>query len=292
MNKNILEMMNIKDFAEFKSLTGLNSPSKIESLSGIYIIKAGTKHYPDGFSYDAGKTPHWEWLAVLDGEMEILWCGRKTKIRAGDCYLMPPDIFLKAVPKDCSPLLTWIEFTGPSADEIVKCLNYDLSIISFAKYDLNTLKCSLAISKLLHERPAGYSFSVHSTFWRFLGYLHKENVSANGDISSGISALLEHIDENFRLNLTIEQMAEIAQMKLETFRKRFTAEIGMPPLQYLQKRKVAYSKELMADSTLKIKEISMMSGLKDPYYFSRLFKQFEGVSPEIFRKSFYPEFFN
>jgi len=90
----------------------------------------------------------------------------------------------------------------------------------------------------------------------------------------------------------LPQMAGIARMPVETFRKRFTAETGMPPAQYAMKKKVMYSKELLVNRQLTIKEVSNLVGIDDPYYYSRVFKKSEGVSPDLFRKSFYPELFD
>jgi len=38
------------------------------------------------------------------------------------------------------------------------------------------------------------------------------------------------------------------------------------------------------DTSKPIKQIAYETGFGDPYYFSRLFKQYEGLSPMIFRK--------
>ncbi len=42
--------------------------------------------------------------------------------------------------------------------------------------------------------------------------------------------------------------------------------------------------ELMSDDTLTVAEVSYMVGYDDPYYFSKSFKSFYGVSPTQYRK--------
>jgi AraC-like DNA-binding protein len=45
------------------------------------------------------------------------------------------------------------------------------------------------------------------------------------------------------------------------------------------------SKKKLIDTDLSIKEIAFLSGFSDPYYFSKFFKKYTGVSPRLFRKS-------
>ena len=45
------------------------------------------------------------------------------------------------------------------------------------------------------------------------------------------------------------------------------------------------AKELIKSSNLSFKEISYKLGLVNPYYFSRLFKQKEGITPSKYRSN-------
>ena len=49
--------------------------------------------------------------------------------------------------------------------------------------------------------------------------------------------------------------------------------------------KVLKAKELLADETLSIDAIAEMVGYKDYFYFTKVFKKTEGISPSKYRKS-------
>ena len=65
------------------------------------------------------------------------------------------------------------------------------------------------------------------------------------------------------------------------FRKLFRDEVGMPPLEYMNNRKLDYAKELFRlwKDRLSIAEVAHTCGFRDEYYFSRYFKKHEGKTP-------------
>jgi len=79
------------------------------------------------------------------------------------------------------------------------------------------------------------------------------------------------------------KFAESEKVGFETFRKDFARETGVSPNNYLISVKISRAMELLLDPSLTIKEIASRLGFRDQYYFSRLFKSREGISPELYR---------
>ena len=50
-------------------------------------------------------------------------------------------------------------------------------------------------------------------------------------------------------------------------------------IDYVNHAKIEYAKEMLDEGTLKIYEISDKLGYESAFYFSRVFKKVEGVSP-------------
>lgn len=65
------------------------------------------------------------------------------------------------------------------------------------------------------------------------------------------------------------------------FRKLFKASTGFAPIVYFNRMRVDYAKMLLSqsDGQRPIKEIAAAAGFSDPYYFSRVFKDYTGCSP-------------
>lgn len=66
------------------------------------------------------------------------------------------------------------------------------------------------------------------------------------------------------------------------FRKLFKAHTGYTPVNYLNHLRIEHAKRQIQlyHNIRTIKEIALQSGFYDPYYFSRVFKKHEGISPQ------------
>jgi ABC-type sugar transport system ATPase subunit len=84
-------------------------------------------------------------------------------------------------------------------------------------------------------------------------------------------------------DVDLHGIAESLFMSYDNFRRRFKAQIGLSPNRYIQKMKVEKAKELLLFTDLEVKEIAEQVGFADPYYFSRVFKEWEKKSPLRFR---------
>lgn len=68
--------------------------------------------------------------------------------------------------------------------------------------------------------------------------------------------------------------------------KIFKELMGDSPINYLIKIRLSKAKELLKKEKLPIKVIAKMVGYNDPYYFSKHFKKFYGVSPAKFKNTY------
>ena len=65
------------------------------------------------------------------------------------------------------------------------------------------------------------------------------------------------------------------------FRKLFRDETGLPPLEFLNNRRLDYAKDLFSrrQGELSVAEVAHRCGFRDEYYFARYFKDREGMTP-------------
>ena len=68
------------------------------------------------------------------------------------------------------------------------------------------------------------------------------------------------------------------------FRRIFKASYGRPPQQQLLRVRIDCAKQLLLYSGESIRAVSLLSGFRDPYYFSRMFRQLEGCAPTDFAR--------
>ena len=70
-------------------------------------------------------------------------------------------------------------------------------------------------------------------------------------------------------------------------RRLFKQKMGCTPVEHLTNLRIGYAKKRMEDKemqTASVSQIALMSGFRDPCYFSRVFKKKTGVSPAEYMK--------
>lgn len=73
-------------------------------------------------------------------------------------------------------------------------------------------------------------------------------------------------------------------MSPATLRRKFLAATGLPPKAFQLRLRVDRAKEMLALTATGIEAIANQIGFDDPFYFSRIFAQREGISPRAFRE--------
>lgn len=96
--------------------------------------------------------------------------------------------------------------------------------------------------------------------------------------------LHEVMEENFRYNLGMEDLAKIALRSLPTFKREFKDTFHTTPGKWLLQRRLKNANLLLQTTTMSVNEIAMESGFENNTHFSRVFKEEFGKSPFLFRK--------
>jgi AraC-like DNA-binding protein len=106
-------------------------------------------------------------------------------------------------------------------------------------------------------------------------------VSSDAHWLSRAKALLE---ADLRRDLDPDALQRRMGVPYDSFRRRFTRLVGMPPARYRAKRLIDRACELMQLGVMTNKQIAAELGFCDEFHFSRRFKQLVGCSPRDFRR--------
>src|SRR6516165_4904738 len=99
-----------------------------------------------------------------------------------------------------------------------------------------------------------------------------------------LRAVVEYIEEHLDAGLTLEQMAAAAHLSVYHFARQFKAATGLPPHQYVIRRRVERARQLLqAGTDLSLAEVAACTGFSDQSQFTHHFKRLVGVTPGQFR---------
>lgn len=103
--------------------------------------------------------------------------------------------------------------------------------------------------------------------------------------NSLISKAVDFIKENYRKEITLEDVSKEVNISPHYFSRLFKDEMGENFIDYLTTLRINTAKEIMKSSLMSVKEICYEIGYGDPNYFSRIFKKAVGVTPTEYRDS-------
>ena len=140
------------------------------------------------------------------------------------------------------------------------------------------------------EALPGYEEICRSLLDVILVRLERQRDLSFSDESAGPRSSREfelvrrYIDNHFKENLTLDQLAQLAHLNKYYLAHTFRAEFGTSPINYLISRRVEESRFLLRETDHTLSLIAQMLGFSSLSYFSQCFRRVEGVSPMEYRK--------
>lgn len=129
------------------------------------------------------------------------------------------------------------------------------------------------------------SAQLQQLLWAMLASHSGQPVAMDAVLSHEIARVVDAMRKNqYRDSFSLAEMAAISRMPVETFRKRFVSEVGMPPQSYQLFCKMERAKTLLKNGST-VRQAGIEVGMSDPYHFSKTFKNIVGMSPSAFSKT-------
>lgn len=101
---------------------------------------------------------------------------------------------------------------------------------------------------------------------------------------SQIEAAVTYINENYKNNISLDDVSRVINISPYYFSKLFKEEVGEGFVEYLTRIRVEKAKDLLINTDMPMKEICLEIGYPDPNYFSRIFKKSFGVTPTEYKE--------
>ena len=265
---------------------GCHKPVSLTRASGAWISEAGS------FVLEKGVTPlnaheQWVWLAVEKGEILLRWDHHELVLPAGStCFLPGGDKECEIITEEYARCL-WIALEGPLSPMVVR----KMGALLHMPLKQGALPSQIYLAEQIvqvivrHSGTADATYQLQHLLYGMIASHWGQPVAMDAMLSHEIAKVVDMLRANhYRDNFSLAEMAAISRMPMETFRKRFVAEVGMPPLSYVLHCKMERAKELLRDQNCSVRQAGVEVGMQDPYHFSKQFKHIVGISPSAFMK--------
>jgi AraC family transcriptional regulator len=94
----------------------------------------------------------------------------------------------------------------------------------------------------------------------------------------------DFLESCFAEPLTVASVARVACMSPYHFQRMFKEAWGVTPMAYLQARRLAVARRLLAETSAEVTQVALAVGFESPGSFSALFRRRAGVTPTEYRR--------
>ncbi len=259
----------------------------------------------------------YELMYVLSGYAHMYYEGKKYLLQKGDLFYLKPNVENYLVVFEDSHFKTHcIHFDWFRMDETYSFLAeefYTYSILSENHQEKKKLlltrpnrepedfrlpkhckglsydKFSILFQQCYGDFLIDTSWGRLKTVADFMELIAALAQHLSGDTQSGhshpkIVKTAEYIRNHYGEKITVARMAAMASLSPKYYGKLFTRYIGKNFNDFLQEQRLFAAKEMLIGTDRTMEEIAEEIGFGDGFYFSKCFKQSEGVSPGNYRK--------
>ena len=260
-------------------------PSEFAKQSLIYLQEIGQSKTLEKHTNSRNKLDSYLFFIVIDGNGELNYKNSNYKLIKGSCVFI--DCNNKYSHTSDNWTIKWVHFNGNNISAIYnKYLSRNgLNIFSskqFNKYQSLLDEIQVIAKSNNYMRDMNINEKLTSLLSQIMSetvYEKKDNTKHIYDISS----IKNYIDDNYLKDISLDNLSNKFFINKFYLTRLFKSTYGITINKYILNKKITKAKELLRFSDLNIEDISIECGINDPNYFSRVFKQIEGISPKKYK---------
>jgi AraC family transcriptional regulator of arabinose operon len=208
-------------------------------------------------------TSDWLIIHTIGGEAIITVEGRKYPVVPGDIVLSRPATMhhYRTNPRVGTWALLWAHFYP--RDEWLDWLRWPVLAGGWGKLHFKS-----AVSKKIQE---------------VLLWCDAANESRRTLMDEPTQIVLDTISRHYAERLSLRRLAHTSGQSVARLTRQFRKYVGATTQAVIEQRRLERARQLLARTTLSVKEIAVQTGFASPFYFSIRFKAATGSSPRRYR---------
>jgi AraC-like DNA-binding protein len=98
--------------------------------------------------------------------------------------------------------------------------------------------------------------------------------------------IIAYIENHCTDELSLPQLAKMSSLSVPHFIRLFKTVTGSTPMQYAMQRRIMLAERLFRQTDGNVTETALACGFTDSNHFTRMFRQYKGMSPRQYRNLF------
>ena len=267
----------------------LYTPSSFARTSLLHLQEIGELQALTPHTSKRDGLQSYLFFTVLSGEGKLSYEGKKYSLESGSCVFIDCRKAYSHTTSEKLWSLRWCHFYGPTLSFV-----YEKYVERGGKAVFKAAETAPFLTTLdfLYALASGSDYIRDMRINEELNHLctllmkeswHPEDKKSATKRAS-VSDVKEYLDIHYADKIVLDELAANFFIDKYYLAKTFKSQFGLPITTYLQNIRITKAKQLLRFSTKTVEEIGYEVGLGAPAYFSRVFKNVEGVSPKTYRE--------
>ncbi len=179
----------------------------------------------------------------------------------------------------------WVHFTGDLANYYFNLLS-DEGDLAPRKAGLNTNRILIFNDIIQHIELMNNNENIiysNSCLYAFLATFQATHGLIVELQNDPVQLCINYMKENLEQNLELSDFVKISKISQSHLLSEFKKKVKYSPMQLFTSLKIQKACMLLMEKKYSIKLIALKLGYEDQYHFSRVFKNYIGVSPKHFK---------
>ncbi len=282
----------------------LTAPPGVREF-GTWCVTAGDARTLPGDQYppDELRHPHRYRAVSAEGrvldELQIVFVaegsgefedhrGEVVAVRQGDCFVLLPGLRHRYHPDPGTGWREyWVGVQGDAAGRAVRLLEIDVrGPVLHPGVDDALVGAYERLLELASVHDTVAHVEMVSLVLHLIALVSRPEVRSESGrrTPDRIQAAIGRMQASLYGRLDLAELAGECGLSDAGFRRLFRERTGSPPYRYYMALKVNAVKKELAHSSLPLKAIAQKLGFTDQYHLSRVFKEYAGAPPSVWRR--------
>ncbi|MDD4689505.1 MAG: helix-turn-helix domain-containing protein [Eubacteriales bacterium] len=272
----------------------LYTPSPFAKETLLYLQETGTLTALKTHTSSRKGLQSFLFFTVLDGCGFLTYNGTQYSLKTGDCVFINCDKPYSHTTSEQLWTLNWAHFHGVAAQKIYNKYveRGGLPVFHTDNIDLfsDTLrqlyKCALSQDYIRDMRINEILSSLVTKIMEMSWQPEKKIEQKRGNRQKySLQDIKYYLDENWAKKIMLDNLAEMFFINKFYLTRLFKTQYGVSIIDYVLEKRITNAKKLLRFTDKTVENVGMECGFDDANYFSRMFRNVEGIPPLEYRRS-------
>lgn len=268
----------------------LYTPTAFARSALLYLQEIGSLQAEQPHTSSRTHLSSYLFFYVKSGSGELDYQGKKHKLTAGDCVFIDCQQPYSHSTDTKLWSLSWIHFSGVTMKNIYQKYQerggrpvfHPENITAFTELHRSLFSLASSDDYIRDMR-------INGSLNELLVLLMKESWHPTERLDTtlkkqNLEPIRDYLDKHYTEKVSLDALADQFFISKFYLTRVFKEQFGVSINTYVLNLRITKAKQMLRFTDKKLEDIGYQCGLGAPHYFSRIFKQVEGITPSEFRE--------